>query len=828
MPTLTEAVTGYEAQLNELVEVFTAANSDASDSADIAIAQAQIAVDKAAEALASLNDLKGRYYGALGSDPLLDPLGNAVGVGDAYFSIPLQYLKIYNGTTWDRFAAEATAVAALNAAVAAVEAARTAGLLSIAAAIAGVTGINNRGAWAPATAYALKDIVLTGGVWYICVVEHTSSAAFATDTASKWRVYQGVIKADLDSAIAAVPGGLGDYSVDDHLMLFSGDSTTEGMGGNGYGFDTITKRRQPGEKWGKVRGTINFGGSGHQMADWVNGALAALPVYSTSNLGAGQNDYYGHKTTGATSLATSLAWRAANGGEKVTWVVCYGINDCILNASVGNLSLSAIAAFITGYLEQAVARIHAAYPRDRIVLRIPNPMTARPYLPASGFPSAAAYPAFGAVLGDDQALVEKWNQGLRAGYIAARNRLPGTLLFDSWELVFGRSDTTLTVSQLPNMLDLVHPNGGGLGVGGYNGIAEELVTLLAGSSRGSPSRSNEAERRAVVLGVNAWDVYPGYFRDNVRYKLLAECTFQGAGTTYLDLNILYADFNQQVSGPIFIVVADRVAQYFANYTKAASGNNTRLTVVVPSAAMQAGVAGQKCQIYASNLIALVANDAYVNTLAVAAREYIDCGTVSNGGAGYIDLRFPAAVGHPSTKFLSGIKNGVLVVGGTIGATLALSAATGIALSGAIAGRSFRVSIAGTYTTYAGQPCAITFTDSVPGPKAFEYVPTKTAVIAHAVGSKGWVCADLDMAEGATLTALNNVAVGTATTVDVYHVTGGVRTLLGTITIPINNTGAVAMAAGNPAALVPAGRVYEFVVTSSTTSPWPIRCQLVPV
>lgn len=72
----------------------------ASDSAAAALASKNTASDKAAEALASLNDFKGRWYGALSADPALDPLGAAVGVGDAYFNSASNLLKIYNGATW--------------------------------------------------------------------------------------------------------------------------------------------------------------------------------------------------------------------------------------------------------------------------------------------------------------------------------------------------------------------------------------------------------------------------------------------------------------------------------------------------------------------------------------------------------------------------------------------------------------------------------------------------------------------------------------------------------------------------------------------------------
>lgn len=95
-------------------------------------------------------------------------------------------------------AARVAGLSNINADVAEVDARKTQAInIDIPNAVATVAAINNRGAWAPATAYALKDIVLETGVWYMCVVAHTSSAAFATDVASKWRVYQGVTTGDL-------------------------------------------------------------------------------------------------------------------------------------------------------------------------------------------------------------------------------------------------------------------------------------------------------------------------------------------------------------------------------------------------------------------------------------------------------------------------------------------------------------------------------------------------------------------------------------------------------------------------------------------------------
>lgn len=63
-------------------------------------------------------------------------------------------------------------------------------------AVDSIASITNRGAWTPATVYAVKDIVSDAGTWYICVVPHAAGATFAGDAAN-WRVYQGVTDADL-------------------------------------------------------------------------------------------------------------------------------------------------------------------------------------------------------------------------------------------------------------------------------------------------------------------------------------------------------------------------------------------------------------------------------------------------------------------------------------------------------------------------------------------------------------------------------------------------------------------------------------------------------
>jgi hypothetical protein len=95
--------------------------------------------------------------------------------------------------------------------------------------LGGLAAINNRGAWVTATLYLIKDLVSNAGTWYVCIVSHTSSAAFATDTASKWRVYQGVIEQDLASSTGATlvgyqPLGIGVPSIQLQAELRNLDS----------------------------------------------------------------------------------------------------------------------------------------------------------------------------------------------------------------------------------------------------------------------------------------------------------------------------------------------------------------------------------------------------------------------------------------------------------------------------------------------------------------------------------------------------------------------------------------------------------------------------
>lgn len=96
--------------------------SNASTSAGTATTQAGVATTKAGEAstsatnaLASLNTFKGAWYGPLASNPTLDPLGAAIGEGDAYWNTTTHTLMIYNGSSWGAYSASAIVTTRLNA-----------------------------------------------------------------------------------------------------------------------------------------------------------------------------------------------------------------------------------------------------------------------------------------------------------------------------------------------------------------------------------------------------------------------------------------------------------------------------------------------------------------------------------------------------------------------------------------------------------------------------------------------------------------------------------------------------------------------------------------
>lgn len=518
--------------------------------------------------------------------------------------------------------------------------------------------------------------------------------------------------------------GLGDFNLDNTLHIMCGDSTTEGLQAAGGGADTAKQYRQVGGPLEKVVGMINFGGSGYTLDGFVNNA--ATPGFVGPSIGAEvgilQWDSWLHKPTGAISQATALAWRAQYPQYRVVWTICYGINDLILYSATGNLTQQQIVDYLAPLLREAVTRIQDYWPQDLVVLRIPNPMTFQPF--AAQFPSPSAYPNFDTpgFEATSRALVEKWNQALRQTYRSVQSDFSRTVLMDTWEDVFGNSDTTLTAAtQLPYLGDRVHPSNGYNG--GYAGIAKSYIKLVAPKYKLVTPRLVEADSRATLLANNPWDNYPGYFQNNPRYKLIIDTTISSVGVNYIDLEAAYTLFQKQVSGPIYIAIEGVAAQYFATYSAAAAGNNTRLTGVAPTTALQAGKGGFKATIYQDNGVILLANDVYVDGQVKTAKEAFP-GAISSAGNGFIRITLSAVNGRLSTAFMTGVLFGKLAVGGTVGQVLDFTAGgwTVIQAGGSASARILQFNKAGTdYSTWVNQPAALFFSDTYPSPKSYEDV-----------------------------------------------------------------------------------------------------------
>lgn len=98
---------------------------------------------------------------------------------------------------------------------------------TISGAVYKISSFTNKGVWAPSTNYQVKDLVSvtvsSALTWYVCVIPHTSSVAFSTDSSSKWRVYQGITTGDLSADTGATLVGTSDGVLQDVLTNFSND-----------------------------------------------------------------------------------------------------------------------------------------------------------------------------------------------------------------------------------------------------------------------------------------------------------------------------------------------------------------------------------------------------------------------------------------------------------------------------------------------------------------------------------------------------------------------------------------------------------------------------
>lgn len=505
-----------------------------------------------------------------------------------------------------------------------------------------------------------------------------------------------------------------DTELKDRLFIFCGDSTTEQAGGNGYGFDYLTtNERTATGRLKDIKGTVNLGGSGAQFNRFISETNVDVPVIDpVNNLGVGAWDYYGHKPVGAVNLVSSLKWREGK-GERVTWVVCYGINDCILNAAIGGLDQNGIEQLIVGYLQETVTRIVQAYPDDSIILRAPNPMTARPTNPA--FPSTTAYPTFGDDLVTDQALVEKWNQAMHRAYTLVD--YSGALVLDTWDKVFGPSNVTVDATAQAGLNDLVHPSNSA-----YSSTFVALVDMLKPvSTQNSPRLQERAEDQATTLGLEPWEVDPNYCEDNIGFtKVVDYVEVVGIGSNYIDMGISRDEavllFGN--AGSININLNGSVTQEFAGFSISASASNARLTGVAPIAEMQ----GEKgfFKIYIARA-SEGSGDSYIDNLSVNTYRFVFTGSIGGAGNGYIDFGLDPKPNRVSSAHASTlIPAGKLAIGNGNDVVVDLSTATA-SMSGIASQRSLRILLAGDHTAYANSTAALVYDNAAKNPYALDTV-----------------------------------------------------------------------------------------------------------
>jgi hypothetical protein len=384
------------------------------------------------------------------------------------------------------------------------------------------------------------------------------------------------------------------------IYLACGDSTTEQFGGND-GWGTIyTLFKAVGQALEFAKAGINMGGSGHQMFDWVNGAadpnFTGPDVENPNDLGVGNWDTFFHKPTGAVTLNTSIQWRnAINQEYPVVWVICYGLNDVLLNGR-GNDSEDSLVYYYSELLETAISRILLNNKSDFIVIRQPNQMYARPFND-EGFPSSTIYPEFGDVLQDDIDLVNKWNRAIARAYRNVTAKFERTFLLEVQKSVFGLRDASYNSDDLPFMNDIVHPSLGS--VGGYQQIFKELIRQQFGEDQAVNPRLVEAEGWTDNL---PWLHYSNYLEEKPEsFQRVLNTSLITVGTTFIDFGpITKTEFDELTLGygTIYLSVTGLAGVRFTgNWQTSSVGANTRIFNVTIPVEIQAAIAGQEVNIY---------------------------------------------------------------------------------------------------------------------------------------------------------------------------------------------------------------------------------------
>lgn len=596
---------------------------------------------------------------------------------------------------------------------------------------------------------------------------------------------------------------------DGKLLINCGDSTTWQMTALGSGFDRMTNfYRLPGNEMEKITGYINFGSGGYTLSGFVNDAVTTPPVINTtSNLGIGNWDYYGHNVQIPIPQKTAIVYRESVPNQDVMWSICFGLNDLLLNASIGNLTQAQITTYIKDYLNTAVANIRKKFPKDKIILRVPNPMAARPYVPASGFPSPTEYPTFGVDKPTDVALVTKWNTALRNAYLLAANANSNTVLLDIPKKIFGTLSAEIDADKRPFMGDLVHPN-----ANGYIAIADEIATVFTDDRiQKDFSRINEAEKKSILMPNAPYDNYANYLDNKTKYRLVLNSNLSliSSGSTFVDVPFSKDEIDSNFFGKEFYLKVGNSAIKITSYTcTVLTATTSRISSIVVSSEMQSSVGETSMYLDIDKT-----SDFWLKTqLSISSPRTVYYGIVLNAGSGFIDLKFYGNENRMSNNYRQGLKNGVLLIS-TGNQTLNLS---GITFSSYTNETTIRIGYSGTFTSSIGSQFAIYFNSASIAPNQYEGISSTSLVSSAPIenGIKSFITNNIERFKGINIKMSTSTVIPSIITVDVYKHASNFRTLVGTLTVSAN--------AVNSNTLTVSGTIgqydtYEFEITSASTS-----------
>lgn len=500
--------------------------------------------------------------------------------------------------------------------------------------------------------------------------------------------------------------------IKDGLFLWCGDSTTEQAGSSGYLFDHITDyfRNAKGTLFNNCFGFANFGGSGYTIKGFYEDALTTTPNLSSANEGVSVWDFYGHKPTGAINLNTSISFRNQYPTKPTTWTICYGINDCILSANIGNMTEDEIVDYISNYLILSVKKIQANNSKDNIILRSPNPITARPFLDA-GFPSSTAYSTFGDDLVIDAALVEKWNNALERAYELVANVTQKTKLWNVKDRVFGKINTLAETSDdLILMGDLVHPS-----EKGYRGLARDFVEVIDLTQ----NKLTEGIKYKIEQSSDIdYIVSPYALKDESKYNdIFGKVLIQNVGSAYIDLSIDYESFDNFVSSlnskTLIIQFGENYVQEFTSFTYSNSGGSARLL----SISVDTDIYTNFTRGY-GYLLTPKSYGKYDNSLlnSLVYDYRVDIRVKGSGGNGYFDMNWNPLYGNrywlPWT-WRNGYLNARLF---TVDGTEIDLAGASFGTNGSASGTTARMLKGGfDFSPYSGQEMAFVWDEETPHP-----------------------------------------------------------------------------------------------------------------